>query len=119
MTENDLKNVIIKHLRYLGYLVMRVNSGAATAKNSDGKPRLFWFVKWFVLGKDEKKSGISDILAFHTEYPSPLAIECKLPGNKPTEAQQEFMDEWAAHGGVRIVAYSLDDLTRALDVLIR
>lgn len=114
MTENDVKNAIIQYLRYTGWLVFRINSGAATIKDQKGKRRWFWFARWFVSGKDEKRAGISDIIGLHPNHP-PLAIETKLPGNRPTEAQQEFLDEWQQHGGVAVVAYSLDDLTRALD----
>lgn len=114
MTENDIKNSIIQYLRLNQWLVFRINSGAATVKDEKGKRRWFWFARWFVAGKEEKRAGISDIIGLHPRH-RPIAVETKLPGNKPTEAQQEFLDEWTEHGGVAIVAYSLDDLIEVLE----
>lgn len=114
MNENAVKLAIIEYLTRTGWLVLRVNSGAIVGERK-GKRRFFWFVKWFALGKKEQVAGVADILAFHPMRP-PLAVETKAPGRetKTTEAQRDFLAEWAEHGGVWCVASSLDDLLLAL-----
>ena len=44
-----------------------------------------------------------------------VAIEAKMPGNKPTQAQQDFLDSVRNFGGIAIVAYNLDDVDAGLD----
>lgn len=110
MTENTVKNAIIDYLRRSGWLVLRVNSGAITQQDK-GKKRFFNFAKWFVLGESPQTAGVSDILALHPYYP-PLAIETKTPErkNNVSEAQDKFLAEWREHGGVTIIASSIDDV---------
>ena len=45
-----------------------------------------------------------------------LAIEVKSPSGRATEAQAAFLALVATHGGVAILARSLDDLTAILEV---
>lgn len=39
-----------------------------------------------------------------------LAIECKMPGKKPTLKQRAFIDEINVWGGLAFVAESVDDI---------
>ena len=109
MSENTVKNAIIDYLIYRGALVLRVNSGAAV-ETHQGKRRFLWFVKWFALGQGNQVAGVADILAL---WQGRLyAIETKAIGKKGnvTEAQQLFLNEVVKHGGVGIVADSVDDI---------
>lgn len=110
MTENDVKTVIVEYLQRTGWLVLRVNSGAAVG-NGEGNRRFFWFVKWFVAGAESQTAGVADILAFKAGY-APLAIEAKKPGreSRVSEVQKKFLTAWAEHGGVWAVCSDLDDL---------
>lgn len=118
-SENAIKKAIIEYLIYKGYLVLRVNSGAALGQYEDKqgqvKKRFLRFVQYFAQGLTfkEGQAGVSDLLAFK-EGQNPLAIETKVPGKKATEAQDRFMTAWAEHGGVWCVAESVDDVERVL-----
>lgn len=43
-----------------------------------------------------------------------LAIECKRDGHKPTDAQRAAMDMLRARGALVVLAYSVEDVQRAL-----
>ena len=43
------------------------------------------------------------------------AIECKLPGKRPTAQQQQFLDAVTAAGGIATVAYSVKDVQDAIE----
>ena len=45
-----------------------------------------------------------------------LAIEVKSPSGRATEAQAAFLALVATHGGVAVLARSLDDLTPFLEM---
>jgi len=127
VSENNLKRAVIDYLVRVGALVIRVNSGAVNGEyqNRSGqtKTRFFRFAQWFGLGVSisEGQAGISDILALIPADPVaiPIAIETKLPGNKPTLSQERFMAEWRQRGGVVVVAYSVDDVIEAIAELRR
>lgn len=114
-TENEIRNAIAEYLVYNHWLVLRVNSGAAVTVEN-GKRRFVSFVKWSVLGENPQTAGVSDLLALHPDPAyKPLAIECKRPGNTTTEAQERFMAAWTEHGGIAVVAQSIDDVKKALN----
>jgi hypothetical protein len=54
--------------------------------------------------------GCSDILFCHQGKFG--AIECKMPGKKPTPHQERFLSKVLEAGGIAIVAYSLDQLKK-------
>lgn len=126
ITENDVKNACIDYLVRIGALVIRVNSGAVGGeyKNTYGqtKKRFLRFAKWFGLGvtPEEGQAGISDILAFILAEPGaiPVIVETKARGNKTTQAQERFMTECTKRGVLVIVAYSVDDVIRAVEKLL-
>lgn len=111
-TENQIRNAIADFLVFNGWLVIRINSGAAQV-TENGKRRYVSFVRWSVLGQGTQTAGVSDLLCIKANYP-PMVIETKRPGNTPTEAQEKFMAEWVKHGGVALVAHSVDDVQQAL-----
>lgn len=111
-TENQIRNAIIEFLIYHGFLVIRINSGAA-ATTENGKRRFVSFVKWWAAGEGPRTAGVSDLLCFKPGK-KPLAIETKRPGNTPTEAQRRFMEEWERYGGLVLVAESVTDVEKVI-----
>jgi hypothetical protein len=70
-----------------------------------------------VFRKFSGRKGVSDILAV---LPGGrfLAVECKMPGKKPSPEQQSFLDEVTEQGGVGIWVTSLDELQHDLDCIL-
>jgi hypothetical protein len=58
--------------------------------------------------------GVSDILGILKNTGRFLAIEVKVPGNKPTIYQTNFIENVRAHGGIAFVATSLEDVKSEL-----
>ena len=141
-SESDVQAAIIEALVYDGYLVLRINQGAARASPiivDDGvsitqtKNRYVRFAFWQALGKPATDKGISDILAVkwfathtnlnefdHRPIPRFLAIEVKAPGRKNkagavTAPQMSFLQAVNDHGGIAIVADCLEDVAPYLD----
>lgn len=111
--ENIVKNAIIDYLTLTGWLVIRINSGAASG-DDNGKRRFVSFVRWFCGGHKPQTAGIADILAFKDG--TYLAIECKRPGKAAnvSEVQKRFLGEWARHGGTWCVAENVEDVILGL-----
>ena len=59
------------------------------------------------------QSGTADITGC-TKDGKFLAVECKIKPNKPTELQEQYLEEIRRRGGIALVAYSLDDITEFL-----
>lgn len=115
-TENDVKNAIIDYLTLTGWLVIRINSGAASG-DDNGKRRFVSFVKWFCGGYGPQTAGIADIIAVKGGIC--LAVECKRPGGgRLSDAQRRFLGEWGEHGGIWCVAESVDDVIIALPLRV-
>lgn len=100
-TETQLVTGCIKLLHVLGVPAWRNNSGATKI----GKR----FIKFGM-------TGSSDILGVLPPYGRFLAVECKMPGKKPTPEQHRFMDVIRESGGVAFVAYSMDDVEEQIAV---
>lgn len=113
MSENEIRNACADWLLFHHWLVLRINSGAATSEGAGGKLRFVSFNRWQTLGIDPQTAGVSDLICFKAGCP-PLAVEAKMKGNTPTPAQLRFMAAWEAAGGVSIVAHSVDDLEAVL-----
>ena len=43
------------------------------------------------------------------------AVECKMPGKKPTKEQAAFLAAVEQAGGISCVAYEIDDLKKAIE----
>lgn len=90
--EGPIKKQIMDYLRLLGYKVHRMNSGGK--KVPGGYIHLC-------------KSGTPDLLVFG-KHKFILWIECKRPGEKPTEGQESEMFLYRAMGHETLVADNLD-----------
>lgn len=58
------------------------------------------------------RRGVSDILGIW--HGKPLAIEVKSKTGKLSDAQKSFLDDFKAHGGITIVARSIEDVCAVL-----
>lgn len=100
ISEQTLVNQVIAYLKISGHYVWRQNTGAMTTK--EGR-----FIKF-------GHKGISDVLGV-TNDGKFIAVECKVGKNKPSQFQTDFLEEINDHGGVGILAYTLDDVIRVLE----
>lgn len=82
---------------------VRVNTGSV--KTASGS--------WFSTGTPK---GYPDISG-HIKGGKAVYIECKVDGNKPTEAQRKWIDEARADGALANVCYSVEDALRLIGVL--
>jgi hypothetical protein len=88
----------------------RFNTGAMRIPNPpgpDGRSRGHRFVQFAF-------PGCSDVLGQLVSGHF-LAVEVKRPSTKPTPDQAAFLALVAQHGGLAVVARSVDDIARALD----
>jgi hypothetical protein len=100
--EKILTNSIVTYLNLRGHKAMRINSGAVLAKGKNGKPYLF----------RGAKAGTADVICCRRDGLF-VAIEVKDGNNKVTALQNKFLSDIKKCGGQAIVAWSLDDVTRA------
>lgn len=96
MTETELQKTILEFLDYQPGKYWRQNTGRMGGVNFGFK-------------------GLSDIIGIHPDFGF-VAIECKIKGNKPTKEQQTFLETINYHGGLGIVAYSLDDVINSFKI---
>jgi hypothetical protein len=101
--ETDLVRACLQLLQLHRIPAWRNNAGAATFAGG-GRKR---FVRFGV-------EGGSDVLAVLPPEGRLLAVECKRPGGRLTEAQKAFLDAVCAAGGLALVVRELRDLERAL-----
>lgn len=107
-TETQIQSAIMGFLRYKGYYVQRMNSGALRDQHN----RLIRM----------NKAGTPDLMAFRkpsgwsANDPTVklLFIEVKRPGNRPTPLQHAVMQELAEHGALCIVAHSVEEVKEAI-----
>lgn len=97
--EGDLVKDCIRWLEGRGCFVWKQNQGGMKA----GGPGSSRFIRFAHV------DGISDIIGL-TPAGRFIAVECKQPGNKPTDKQSRFLDKVRFNGGIAIVARSTDDL---------
>jgi Holliday junction resolvase len=90
-SERRLKTVITRYLREQGCVVI---PQPGTAFGLAGRP---------------------DLLVVVPPYGRALAVEVKSPGGRLTPKQQVMLEQIKAAGGVTVVAYSLDDVQKALE----
>lgn len=101
MKESNLLKLCQLEASRLGAVTLRNNIGAY--KHKDG-----YFIHYGVGG-----AGGSDLLGW-TKDGKFLAIETKLAGRNPTDKQLNFLDQVNKSGGIGILAYCVDDVTKAL-----
>ncbi len=144
-SEADIQKAIVEALIWDGWMILRINQGGRHnlyPNTPDGyvginkKNRYIRFAYWQTLGIDQQDSGISDVIAMketlfgkrdneddsvETIYLFQLlAIEVKAPGKKSnvTDKQRAFLYAIEEHGGIAIVADSLEDIEPYLDRVI-
>ncbi len=106
-TEHQTQAAILRYLAISPRVAWarRMNTGAIKIPAANGRDR---FVRFGF-------PGCSDILGQLTDGRL-LAIEVKSPTGRPSEAQAAFLALVATHGGVAVLARSLDDLTPLLEI---
>jgi len=101
-TESKLVKACLEYLRFHpSIMAWRNNTGGASASYK-GKTRYIAF----------GAPGAPDILGV-TDGRA-LAVECKSPKGKQTEAQRKWQADFEACGGLYILARTLDDLEDGL-----
>lgn len=71
--------------------------------------------KWRMFGLEKK--GSSDFVGsvtMHDGFARHVAIEVKMPGEKPTKEQKQYIDNVNARGGYGAVVHSVDELVMAI-----
>lgn len=106
-TEHQTQAAILRYLEVSPRVAwaQRMNTGAIKIPAPSGKDRFLRF----------GFPGCPDILGQMTDGRL-LAIEVKSPSGRATEAQAAFLALVATHGGVAVLARSLDDLTPFLEM---
>lgn len=105
----DGETQLVKSIQaYLGQVIripcFRRNVGAAVYEDKDGRRRLVKF----------GTSGQVDLWAIGP-HGIHIEIEAKLPGNKPTALQEEFLELMRKQGAIAIWCDSLEGLADALE----
>jgi Holliday junction resolvase len=103
MSEQAIVNQILDWLHLNGAWAIRINSGGKSVENAKGQKH---FIRM-------APAGTPDIIAC---WPGGLmmGIECKVPGNEPTDIQAATLQQIRDIGGLAVVAYSSDDVEAAL-----
>lgn len=104
--ETALVRACLDLLRLRGCFAWRQNQGGMTASYK-GRSRFLRFA-----GVD----GISDIIGLLPRTGRLLAVECKMPGKRPTDAQRGFLDAITAAGGLSLIVHDVIELDAALTV---
>ena|SRR5260221_9857440 len=100
VAERDIQKSILEWLNLTGFFVWRMNVGAATYTDKHGKSHQFRF----------GFPGISDIIGLCPNGRF-IAVEVKKPkGKGPTIDQLTYIDIINKHGGIGMVARSLEDV---------
>ena len=118
VSEHQLQTEIMNYLKYKGWYVMRLNSGAIQATNRYGNKHMMRLAP----------AGTPDLMAFKKALfgvnvedvepipyvgPSLYFIEVKVEGNKPTLLQTVKMQELEEYGAKCLVIHSLEELQEA------
>jgi hypothetical protein len=97
---NNLTKEAIRLLRLMGYHVWRQNNAA------------IWDPVKKIFRKGSATPGISDIIGFHKKTACFIAVEIKIPPDKLSDHQVEFLEAVRRAGGIGVVIRSGDDLER-------
>lgn len=103
-TEAGIQKAILDYLRLKGHFAVRVNTQGVPMWN-EGK-RLKGF-------RPSPMKGVADILGVKKGGQF-FAIEVKKSGGKPSPEQVHFLKEIESRGGIALVAYSLEEVTKIL-----
>lgn len=103
--ETDIVRQCLELLQLRGIPAYRQNQGGMTAEYK-GKARFIKFAG---------AKGISDIIGIVPPNGRYLAVECKMPGKKPTEEQTLFLERIRSCGGLSVVVTSASELNDFLE----
>lgn len=100
-----LRGVQMALARRHDVIVWRQNSGVSRMRNKKGPER---FVRFGVV-------GAADLTGIVVGSGRRLEIECKRPGEHPTENQLRYGDRIRGAGGFYLVVHSVEECLRLLD----
>jgi len=106
LLERDIVLACLELLKFRGVFAWRQNQGAMKKRDSTGERTI----------RFTSINGVSDIIGVLRDGRF-LAVECKRPGNGPTEEQSYFLDAVRRRGGIALIVYDVDDLAETLDSL--
>lgn len=106
-TANGLTAQILEYLTLRGIQCWRNNTGAYAVEGKTGRR----FIRF-------GKKGSGDILGIIPPDGRFLSIEVKVGKDKPRDAQREWMADVVQHGGIAMIARSIEDVYRVFDPLI-
>lgn len=103
MTETILVQLARLEASKLGYTLFRNNTGNLQDKNG----------RWVKFGLC---IGSADLIGWHNKTGKFTAVECKIPGNRPTKEQKLFIDAVIKSGGIAGYITSIDELKKLLSL---
>ncbi len=103
-SEAQFTDSVVAHARAHGWLVMHIRPARTGRKyrGKDGKERETWNTPY------QGDAGFMDLFLAHPLSGKVQAWELKMPGNKPTKAQQAWLDAMEAAGIPAEVLYPKD-----------
>ncbi len=106
--ESQIQQACINYLKYKGFYVQRMNSGAIRTATGGmvklaarGTPDIMAFKKYPGLSISDKGVDL-------------FFLEVKIPGKKPTPAQEMMMAELCNFGAKCLVIHSLEELQKEI-----
>ncbi len=118
-SEKEIQDSILEYLKMRGVFCWRQNTGGMAGEHKGKK----WFVRFGypgvadIIGILPQKCLLTphdDIVSCGRIAGTFLAIEVKRPGAKQADSQIEFQRQVETHGGIYILATSVDEVRRAL-----
>lgn len=101
VTEHDLMNWCISYLSLRGHFVQRINAGKTFVRDNQGK-----IIRTIQLAE----TGTPDICGHHGQNGRAIYIEVKVKPNKPTPAQEAFIENATRCGCIAAVVYNQEDM---------
>lgn len=103
--ESCLIKACLEYLQLAGFIAIRNNTGLIVLKEENGSRAVKMGFR-----------GASDIIACGPDGRF-VAIECKTPKGKLTDAQRDFLESVKSRGGHALIVRSTDELIKKLEVL--
>ncbi len=99
--ERDVQAAVVELLQLRGAECVRVNGGAVKTETG--------FVRFNRVGKGKTCADL--LVCYRGVF---CAVECKRPGEKPTEKQAAFLAAINAAGGVGVTVWGVTDMADVL-----
>lgn len=103
-TEAGIQKAILDYLKLKGHFAIRVNTQGVPMWNEGNRLKGF---------RPSPMKGVADILGVKKGGQF-FAIEVKKKGNKPSPEQLKFLADVEKRGGIAMVAYNLEEVTKLL-----